>query len=56
MEATDTGDAHAHDGGTALTGYRGPASEPAGPPPRGRVQISGTRDATASTGGIRMLT
>jgi hypothetical protein len=48
---TDTGDAHAHDEGTALTGYRGPVPEPAGPSTGGPVQISGTGDATASGGG-----
>ncbi|HET6861012.1 MAG TPA: hypothetical protein VFH94_28420, partial [Streptomyces sp.] len=29
---TDTGDARAHSGGTALTGHRGPAVETGSPP------------------------
>ena len=48
---TDTGDAHAHDGATALTGYRGPVPEHAGPSTSRLVQVSGTGDAIASGGG-----
>ncbi|GGW82730.1 hypothetical protein GCM10010350_79400 [Streptomyces galilaeus] len=48
---TDTGDAHAHDGATALTGYRGPVPEHAGPLTSRLVQVSGTGDAIASGGG-----
>lgn len=48
---TDTGDAHAYDGATALTGYRGPVPEHAGPSSSRLVQVSGTGDAIASGGG-----
>ncbi|WP_406396475.1 tetratricopeptide repeat protein [Streptomyces sp. NBC_00887] len=48
---TDTGDAHAYDGGTALTGYRGPVPEPHGPSAGRPVQVSRTGDANASGGG-----
>ncbi|MFE7570666.1 tetratricopeptide repeat protein [Streptomyces sp. NPDC057539] len=50
VEVTDTGNTHAQDGGTALTGYRGPVPEPAGPSSGGLVQVSGTGDAIASGG------
>ncbi|MEV0992459.1 tetratricopeptide repeat protein [Streptomyces sp. NPDC049949] len=45
---TDTGDAHAADGGTALTGYRGPVAQPAGPATGEVVQVYRTGDAIAS--------
>jgi tetratricopeptide (TPR) repeat protein len=49
---TGTGDARAHDGGTAVTGYRNQARGSSSSMFPGMVHISGTGEATASSGGI----
>ncbi|MDT0549211.1 tetratricopeptide repeat protein [Streptomyces lonegramiae] len=49
---TDTGTAHAHDGGAAVTGYRGPGLNTGGSPTGMATHISGTGDATTSGGAI----
>lgn len=47
VAATDTGDATARDGATAVSGYTGP-----GPSTAGQVQVSYTGAATAGEGGL----
>ncbi|MFD3622554.1 tetratricopeptide repeat protein [Streptomyces sp. NPDC058676] len=50
IEVTDTGNATAASGATAVTGYRGPAPGTDGAP--SAVRVSGTGDAIASEGGL----
>ncbi|MFJ2954369.1 FxSxx-COOH system tetratricopeptide repeat protein [Streptomyces sp. NPDC087270] len=57
MRVTGTGDAHAEDGGNAVSGYRGPApGSSSGTAPASPVQeVSGTGDATATGPGATAI-
>ncbi|MER8046431.1 hypothetical protein [Streptomyces sp. NPDC094032] len=57
VSARDTGDAHAADGGEAVTGYRGPAPGSAGVPSSVEVSLTGSAvaigpGATAASGSL----
>ncbi|SOE33810.1 Tetratricopeptide repeat-containing protein [Streptomyces sp. OK228] len=51
VAVTDTGNAKAASGATAVTGYRGPVPGTGGAP-AGSVRVSGTGDANVSEGGL----
>ncbi|MCZ2528183.1 tetratricopeptide repeat protein [Streptomyces sp. HB2AG] len=52
VTVTDTGDAAAEDGGTAVTGHRGPVPRQNGPVSQGPVQVARSGPAGASHGSI----